>query len=112
MADAYGWADLVICRAGALTVSELAAAGLGAVLVPYPHAVDDHQTHNAGFLVHAGAGILLQQTELDATSLAELLQGLLQAPERLLSMARAARRLARPAAAEQVGRACLEVMRS
>ncbi len=112
MADAYGWADLVICRAGALTVSELAAAGLGAVLVPYPHAVDDHQTHNAGFLVQAGAGILVQQTELDAASLAELLQGLLQAPERLLSMARAARRLARPAAAEQVGRACLEVMRS
>ena len=55
MAEALGWADLVVCRAGALTIAELAAAGLGALLVPYPHAVDDHQTHNAQFLVDAGA---------------------------------------------------------
>jgi UDP-N-acetylglucosamine--N-acetylmuramyl-(pentapeptide) pyrophosphoryl-undecaprenol N-acetylglucosamine transferase len=111
MAGAYGWADLVICRAGALTISELAAAGLGAILVPFPHAVDDHQTHNAAFLVKAGAAELLPQTELNAASLAALLQGLLQEPARLLTMAQAARRLARPEAAAQVGRACLEVMK-
>jgi len=111
MAGAYAWADLVICRAGALTISELAAAGLGAVLVPFPHAVDDHQTHNAGYLVKAGAALLLPQTELHADSLGKLLHELLQDRERLLSMAEAARSLARPEAAAQVGRACLEVMK-
>jgi UDP-N-acetylglucosamine--N-acetylmuramyl-(pentapeptide) pyrophosphoryl-undecaprenol N-acetylglucosamine transferase len=111
MAGAYGWADLVICRAGALTVSELAAAGVGAVLVPFPHAVDDHQTHNAAYLVKAGAALLLPQTELNAESLADLLRELLQDPVRLLAMAKAARRLARPDAAAQVGRTCLEVMK-
>jgi UDP-N-acetylglucosamine--N-acetylmuramyl-(pentapeptide) pyrophosphoryl-undecaprenol N-acetylglucosamine transferase len=111
MAAAYGWADLVICRAGALTISELAAAGLGSVLVPFPHAVDDHQTHNAAYLVNAGAAVLLPQTELTPESLAHLLAGLLADPAQLLEMARAARRLARPNAAEQVGRACLEIMK-
>jgi UDP-N-acetylglucosamine--N-acetylmuramyl-(pentapeptide) pyrophosphoryl-undecaprenol N-acetylglucosamine transferase len=111
MAGAYGWADLVICRSGALTVSELAAVGLGAVLVPFPHAVDDHQTHNAAFLVKAGAAVMLPQTELSAASLANLLEELLQDPVRLLAMAKAARRLARPDAAAMVGRACLEVMK-
>ncbi|MGD8931247.1 MAG: undecaprenyldiphospho-muramoylpentapeptide beta-N-acetylglucosaminyltransferase [Chromatiales bacterium] len=111
MAEAYGWADLVICRAGALTVSELAAAGLGSILVPFPHAVDDHQTHNAAYLVKAGAAVLLPQTELNAESLAALLRKLLRDPARLQGMANAARRLARPEAAEQVGRACLEVIK-
>jgi UDP-N-acetylglucosamine--N-acetylmuramyl-(pentapeptide) pyrophosphoryl-undecaprenol N-acetylglucosamine transferase len=111
MAEAYGWADLVICRAGALTVSELAAAGLGAVLVPFPHAVDDHQTHNAAYLVKAGAAVLLPQTELNAESLAGLLRELLQDDVRRLAMAKAARSLARPDAAAQVGRACLKVMK-
>ena len=110
MASAYGWADLVICRAGALTVSELAEAGLGAVLVPFPHAVDDHQTRNAGFLVDAGAAILVPQKELNAISLGELLQQLTAHPQRLLEMAKAARKLARPEAAEVVGRACLELI--
>ncbi len=70
MAEAYGWADLVICRAGALTVSELAAAGVGAMLVPFPAAVDDHQTHNARFLVREGAAVLIADRELTAERLA------------------------------------------
>ncbi len=74
MAEAYGWADLVICRSGALTVSELAAAGIGAVLVPFPAAVDDHQTHNAQYLVHEGAAVLIADRELTAERLATELQ--------------------------------------
>ncbi|MCU7904634.1 MAG: undecaprenyldiphospho-muramoylpentapeptide beta-N-acetylglucosaminyltransferase [Candidatus Thiodiazotropha sp. (ex Epidulcina cf. delphinae)] len=112
MAEAYGWADLVICRAGALTVSELAVAGLGAVLVPYPYAVDDHQTHNADFLVKAGAAELLPQPSLDARNLARLLSSLCADRDKLLRMAKAARNLARPDAAAQVGRYCLEMVKS
>ncbi|MCU7914418.1 MAG: undecaprenyldiphospho-muramoylpentapeptide beta-N-acetylglucosaminyltransferase [Candidatus Thiodiazotropha sp. (ex Gloverina cf. vestifex)] len=108
MAAAYGWADLVICRAGALTVSELAAAGLGAVLVPYPHAVDDHQTHNAGFLVNAGAAQLLPQDEMDSQRLVKILKSLCGNRSELLRMAEAARDVANHDAAAMVGRACLE----
>ena len=75
MAARYGEADLVICRAGALTVAELAAAGVASVLVPFPHAVDDHQTHNARFLADAGAAVLVQQRELSPRRLADLLLG-------------------------------------
>ena len=107
MAAAYAWADLVVCRAGALTVAELAAAGVGSVLVPYPHAVDDHQTGNARYLADADAAVLLPQTDLRATRLAELLGGFVTRRERLLAMARAARSLARPNAAQQVTRLCL-----
>jgi UDP-N-acetylglucosamine--N-acetylmuramyl-(pentapeptide) pyrophosphoryl-undecaprenol N-acetylglucosamine transferase len=109
MAEAYAWADLVICRSGALTVSELAAVGVGAVLVPYPHAVDDHQTANARYLVAGGAARLLPQAELDAPRLAGLLQGLLAGRENLLEMARAARALGRPDATRQVADHCMEV---
>lgn len=108
MAQAYAWADLVVCRAGALTVSELAAAGVAAILVPYPHAVDDHQTRNAAFLADAGAGILLPQTALTAGRLAEVLAGVVGDRPRLLAMAEAARRLARPDAAQRVADACEE----
>jgi UDP-N-acetylglucosamine--N-acetylmuramyl-(pentapeptide) pyrophosphoryl-undecaprenol N-acetylglucosamine transferase len=111
MADAYGWADLVICRAGALTVSELAAAGVGAILVPYPHAVDDHQTHNARFLVEAGAAVLMPQHELTAGGLAASLRALFETRQGLLRMAEAARALALPDAAGEVGRACLECLK-
>lgn len=111
MADAYGWADLVICRAGALTISELAAAGVGAILVPYPHAVDDHQTHNARFLVEAGAAQLQPQRELTAESLAATLESLCDDRPGLLHMAEAARRVAVPDAAAVVGRACLESLK-
>ncbi|HID48838.1 MAG TPA: undecaprenyldiphospho-muramoylpentapeptide beta-N-acetylglucosaminyltransferase, partial [Chromatiales bacterium] len=111
MAEALGWADLVICRAGALTVSELAAAGLGAVLVPYPHAVDDHQTRNARYLDEAGAARLLPQAGLSADSLASVLKELLEeGREGLLKMAEAARRLARPDATPRVAGTCLEVV--
>jgi UDP-N-acetylglucosamine--N-acetylmuramyl-(pentapeptide) pyrophosphoryl-undecaprenol N-acetylglucosamine transferase len=107
MAAAYGWADLVVCRAGALTVAELAAAGLGAILVPYPHAVDDHQTGNARYLAEQGAALLLPQPELNAARLAEVLQSLLGDRPRLQAMARQARALAQPDAAQRVARACM-----
>jgi UDP-N-acetylglucosamine--N-acetylmuramyl-(pentapeptide) pyrophosphoryl-undecaprenol N-acetylglucosamine transferase len=109
MAEAYAWADLVICRAGALTVAELAAAGAGSILVPYPHAVDDHQTANARFLGAAGAAILVPQSDLSAARLAATLGALGADRARLVSMARAARALARPAAAEEVAGHCLDV---
>jgi len=110
MTEAYAWADLVVCRAGALTIAELAAAGLGAVLVPYPHAADDHQTRNAALLVAAGAAELIAQTNLSPDRLAETLGELLASPERRLAMACSARSLARPQAAEEVARACLELL--
>lgn len=109
MAAAYAWADLVVCRAGALTVSELAAAGAGSVLVPYPHAVDDHQTGNARYLVEAGAARLLPQTGLNPRSLAAVLAELLADPARLLALAEAARGRAAPDAAERIAAACWEV---
>ena len=111
MAAAYAWADLVLCRAGALTVSELAIAGVPAVLVPLPHAVDDHQTANARHLVDAGAAVLLPQDELTAERLQEQLQELGGERGRLLEMAHAARAVARPDAAETVAERCLEVAR-
>jgi UDP-N-acetylglucosamine--N-acetylmuramyl-(pentapeptide) pyrophosphoryl-undecaprenol N-acetylglucosamine transferase len=110
MADAYGWADLVICRAGALTLAELCAAGVGSILVPFPAAVDDHQTANARFLVEHGAALLLPQTELNAERLATEIRTLAHQPERRLAMAEAARSLAKPDAAVVVARRCLETL--
>lgn len=107
MADAYGWADLVVCRAGALTVSELAAAGLGAVLVPFPHAVDDHQTANARVLVDAGAAHMLPERDLDDASLAALLGPLLTDRGKTLLLAQHARACAIPDAAGVVADACM-----
>ena len=113
MAEAYAWADLVLCRAGALTVSELAAAGVAAILVPYPHAVDDHQTINAGYLTGAGAALLVQQTQLTAKHLAELLQSFSEngvpARARLLRMAIAARGLAQSNATGKVAQQLVRV---
>lgn len=106
MAEAYQWADLVLCRAGALTVAELAATGAASILVPYPYAVDDHQTSNADYLVSAGAAVLLPQTELNATRLLELLQ-LLRQPQKLQQMAERARECAMPDAARQVAAHCI-----
>lgn len=108
MAEAYGWADLVLCRAGALTIAELAAAGVGAVLVPFPFAVDDHQTANARFLEQGEAALVFQQSELTPERLAEILRQWLGDRARLLSMAEAARCLARIEAADRVATACLE----
>jgi UDP-N-acetylglucosamine--N-acetylmuramyl-(pentapeptide) pyrophosphoryl-undecaprenol N-acetylglucosamine transferase len=111
MAAAYGWADLVICRAGALTVSELAAAGVGAILVPFPAATDDHQTRNAAFLVNDGAAVMIAERELSAERLcAELLQ-LCSGRGRLLAMADRARALARPRALQELADACVELVR-
>ncbi len=107
MAEALGWADLVICRAGALTIAELAAAGVGALLVPFPHAVDDHQTHNAKFLVDAGAARLVADAALTPELLVRELRELCADRGGLLVMAEAARRVARPAAAQELLDACL-----
>ncbi len=111
MAAAYGWADLVLCRAGAITVAELAAAGVGAVLVPFPYAVDNHQTANARFLERAGAALIAPQADLTAVRLADLWRELLGGRTRLLAMAQAARRLATADAAAQVATVCLEQAR-
>jgi UDP-N-acetylglucosamine--N-acetylmuramyl-(pentapeptide) pyrophosphoryl-undecaprenol N-acetylglucosamine transferase len=111
MAGAYAWADLVICRAGALTVSELAAAGLPAFLVPLPHAIDDHQTRNAEYLASEGAAVLLPQRSTDAARLAAQLEEVLMQPEKLAAMGAIARRLAKPEATRNVVDICLEVAR-
>ena len=95
MAASYAWADLLVCRAGALTLAEVAAAGVGSILVPYPHAVDDHQTRNAEYLVSAGAAVLQPQDTLTDTALAETLGALLADRQRLGEMAVRARELAR-----------------
>jgi len=112
MAAAYAWADLVVCRAGALTVSELAAVGVGSILVPYPHAVDDHQTGNACYLADVGAAHLLPQTELSPASLGATLAGLVGDRSRLLAMAQAARGRAEPDAAARIAQACWEVIKA
>ena len=108
MAGAYGWADLAVCRAGALTVAELAAAGVPAVLVPFPAAVDDHQTRNAEFVVRGGAAVLLPERELTPISLAATLRQLLEAGRpRLAQMAAAARGMAITDADQRLADACV-----
>ena len=109
MANAYAWADLVICRAGALTVSELAAAGLASFLVPLPHAIDDHQTRNAEFLAQQGAAVLLPQHATDAARLAAQLTEVLMDKKRIKTMGEQARLLAQPDATQHVVAVCLEV---
>ena len=109
MAEAYAWADLVVCRAGALTVSELAAAGLASILVPYPHAVDNHQEGNARYLANAGAALLVIQRDLTPEWLAARLNELLPDRARLLAMGERARGLAHPDAVERIAAACWEV---
>ncbi|MBX2825649.1 MAG: undecaprenyldiphospho-muramoylpentapeptide beta-N-acetylglucosaminyltransferase [Gammaproteobacteria bacterium] len=108
MAEAYGWADIMICRAGAMTVSELTAAGLASILIPYPHAVDDHQRSNALWLVQAGAATMIAEDELDADVLVDKLEALCRDRQTLVGMAARARELHRPGAAERVADALLE----
>ena len=103
MAAAYAWADLVVCRAGALTVSELAVMGCPAILVPLPQAIDDHQTANARSLTERGGAILLPQSEMSEVSLTTVLQECLSQPQRLADMAAASRSVASPDAATRVG---------
>ena len=107
MAAAYAWADVVICRSGALTVAELAVVGVASVLVPFPHATDDHQTGNARFLADAGAAILLPQDVMSAEKLAGLLEDFSQQRGMLLEMACRAHQLAMPDAARRVAEQCL-----
>jgi len=107
MAGAYAWADLAVCRAGALTVAELAEAGLGSVLIPFPAAVDDHQTRNAAHLELAGAARLIQERDLTPESLAAILEPLLADAETRRTMAIAARSVAHPEALDDIVQACL-----
>jgi len=106
MAGAYEWADLVICRSGALTVAELAAAGVASILVPFPHAVDDHQTGNAKFMVNVGGAFLLPQTDLTPEAIALIRN---YSRGQLLEMAEKARSLAKPDATEEVANICAEI---
>ena len=112
MAEAYGWADLVVCRAGALTVAELCAAGVGALLVPYPNAVDDHQTRNAEFLVERGAARMLPEGDGFEDRLFAAAQPLLADAPRRLAMAEAARAAALPQAAQAVAAIVIEEARA
>ena len=108
MAGAYEWADLVICRAGALTIAELAATGVASVLIPFPHAVDDHQTCNANFLSLAGAAILLPQEQMTPEAISELCK----CPRsRLQEMSERARELAKPEATAALARMCEELVK-
>ena len=109
MSAAYQWADLIICRAGAGTLSEIAVAGLPSVLVPYPYAIDDHQTANARHLADAGAAVLIADAALDAEQLADLLKSFAADPQRLQAMSDAARKMAHPDACSRVARICQEV---
>lgn len=110
MAAAYTWADMALCRAGALTVAELAAVGLASILVPLPIAVDDHQTANARFLSDEGAAVLLPQSELTPDRLMELLLELIRDRQRIYEMSLAARRCGRSRATVDVADACMEVL--
>jgi UDP-N-acetylglucosamine--N-acetylmuramyl-(pentapeptide) pyrophosphoryl-undecaprenol N-acetylglucosamine transferase len=109
MARRYAEADLVICRAGAVTIAELSAGGMASVLVPFPHAVDDHQTANARFLADRGAAILIQQRDLSPQRLAGLI-GSLDRPK-LLQMAQKARAAGKPDAARVVAQRCMALAR-
>lgn len=108
MAKAYLWADLVICRAGAITLAELCNVGIGSILIPFPHAVDDHQTKNAEYLVKAGAAILLPQTQLTAEGLAEQLTYFSVNRSKVIDMANHAYSLRAPDATEKVVEQCKE----
>ncbi len=105
MVSVYQWADIVICRAGAMTISEVAAAGLPSILIPFPHAVDDHQTANARFLEEADAGVLISQEKLNASLLAEQVRDIKNSLE---GMSKAARECARLDATEAVAQACIK----
>ncbi|AQA19777.1 undecaprenyldiphospho-muramoylpentapeptide beta-N-acetylglucosaminyltransferase [Halioglobus japonicus] len=111
MAEAYAWADVVICRAGALTVAELAVMARPAILVPLPHAIDDHQTANARSLADRGGAILLRQADMSVAALMQSLRGYLNHPERLRAMSAAARAVAAPDATARVTDRCEELFR-
>jgi UDP-N-acetylglucosamine--N-acetylmuramyl-(pentapeptide) pyrophosphoryl-undecaprenol N-acetylglucosamine transferase len=107
MANMYDWADFVICRAGALTVAEVSAVGLGSLMVPFPFAVDDHQTTNAALLESGGAAFVVQQNALSVDKLVSILGELNR--EKCLDMAVKARALGRPKATMEVAEICIQV---
>ena len=111
MAEAYNWADLVVCRAGALTIAELSAVGVASILVPYPHAVDDHQTHNASALLDVGAAVLIDESELDEEVLSNRIIELTSSSNNLFNMAVAAKTQAKPKAAVTIADICMVVSR-
>lgn len=111
MAEAYSWADVVLCRAGALTVSELAIMGCPSILVPLPHAIDDHQTANARSLSDRGAAVLLRQADMTVGTLVASLRGYMTHPRMLARMAAAAAAAAMPDAAARVSDLCEELIR-
>jgi UDP-N-acetylglucosamine--N-acetylmuramyl-(pentapeptide) pyrophosphoryl-undecaprenol N-acetylglucosamine transferase len=110
MTAAYAWADIVVCRAGAITVAELAVAGLPSILVPFPYAVDDHQAANAAYLVERGAAVMIRESELSAEGLRKLLVEITTDRAKLLQMACRARASALPNATENVAANCLELI--
>ena len=110
MAAAYQWADIVLCRAGALTVSELAVMGRPSILVPLPQAVDDHQTLNAKWLANTGAAFVMLQSQLDAYSLGDLLERLMDDPQELAAMSEAAYAAATPDATRRIADCCEELI--
>ena len=110
MAAAYEWADVVICRSGALTVSELTLAGRGALLVPFPFAIDDHQTRNAEWLVHNNAGVLMPQSAMNKEKLAEFIVSVSKDRQQLQTMGRNAKALAMPNAASDVADYCQQAV--
>jgi UDP-N-acetylglucosamine--N-acetylmuramyl-(pentapeptide) pyrophosphoryl-undecaprenol N-acetylglucosamine transferase len=107
MAEAYAWADLVVCRAGALTVAELCAVGVPALFIPYPAAVDDHQTANAGPMAAAGAAVIIQEADLTPELLADFLRDWLQSRATLMQRAEKARSLAQPNSLNRIAELCL-----
>lgn len=109
MAKAYAWADVVVCRSGALTVAELSAVGVASILIPFPFAVDDHQTFNAKYLSDQQGAFLLPQSALTANSLHHLILELIDHPEKRFAVAKACRQMAKPYATAAVAEHCLEV---
>jgi UDP-N-acetylglucosamine--N-acetylmuramyl-(pentapeptide) pyrophosphoryl-undecaprenol N-acetylglucosamine transferase len=110
MAQAYSWADLVICRSGALTVSEISVMGLASIFIPYPYAVDDHQTMNAKYLADSGGGVLLPENELNDQKLLELITDFHNKRESIVEMSSIARNKAMPNATETIGNLCMEIV--
>ena len=108
MAEAYAWADLVVCRSGALTVAELCAVGLPALFVPYPGAVDDHQTANARPMADAGAAVIIDESMLSSAVLAKQLRDWLASRDELQKRAETARSLAKPSALTRITELCLQ----
>ncbi len=110
MATAYAWADVVICRAGALTIAELSAVGVPSILVPFPYAVDDHQTVNAAYLKNKGAALTIREDDFSADSLVRALRDITDDRPRMLEMARRARAAAYPSATTDVAQCCLALL--